>query len=131
MIYRRCRNCGAPAPATGTTCLQCGSSLLMPAIQPATASSGSSLATSILGALVLIGGLGVVGVLAWNAMSGSSEPEPRLVGEIGEWDAVDDARGYVHFTVTNEGEVAATATCTVSVRNDFGNFGVDVMTGER
>jgi hypothetical protein len=46
------------------------------------------------------------------------------------WEPVDDARGYAYFTVTNNGSTTATATCTVTVRNDFGNFGFDILVGE-
>lgn len=60
-----------------------------------------------------------------------SEPESELVGEFVRWEAVDDARGWAFFTVTNEGGSPAEATCSVSVFNDFGNFGVNIMSGER
>lgn len=65
-----------------------------------------------------------------------AEPEPTiedrsyLVGTFISWEPVDDARGYANFTVTNNGTTTATAECSVSVSNDFGNFGFDKLVGE-
>jgi hypothetical protein len=35
------------------------------------------------------------------------------------------------FTVTNRGTTSATAKCTVEVRDDFGNLGWEILTGEK
>ena len=59
------------------------------------------------------------------------EPNRNLVGRFIEWEAVDDAHGYAYFEIENTGSSAATAECTIRVSNDFGNFGFDVLVGER
>jgi hypothetical protein len=43
---------------------------------------------------------------------------------------VDDAHGYAFFSVTNSGGVTQTATCTITVQDDFGDFGFDYLVGE-
>lgn len=68
--------------------------------------------------------------------TGSDPDEPDRVstdirGEFVRWEPVDDARGYAYFTITNHGDAAATAECSVRVSNDFGNFGFDSLVGER
>lgn len=63
----------------------------------------------------------------------AAEPEEvkNVTGTFLRWEPVDDARGYAHFSVTNNGDKAVTVTCTISVRNDFGDFGFDSLVGER
>lgn len=58
------------------------------------------------------------------------EPTGVIVGAFVRWQSVDDRNGYAYFTLTNTGSTPATATCTISVRNDFGNFGFDFLVGE-
>jgi hypothetical protein len=54
-----------------------------------------------------------------------------LVGRFVSWEPVDDARGYVNFTITNRGSSSATAECRITVTNSFGDFGFDSLVGER
>jgi hypothetical protein len=53
-----------------------------------------------------------------------------LSGLFIEWVPVSDSNGYAYFSVTNSGGTTATATCTIKVSNDFGNFGFDILSGE-
>lgn len=57
-------------------------------------------------------------------------PTSPITGTFVRWQSVDDKNGYAHFTITNNGTVPATAKCSISVRNDFGNFGFDSLVGE-
>lgn len=57
------------------------------------------------------------------------QPTAVLTGKFVRWEAVDARRGYAYISVTNSGPVAGTAKCTVSVKNDFGNFGFEFLTG--
>ena len=54
----------------------------------------------------------------------------QLVGTFVEWVPVDEANGYAYITIKNNGTTTVTAECTVSVRNEFGNFGFDSLVGE-
>ncbi len=54
----------------------------------------------------------------------------NLTGTFDHWEPVDDGHGHAYFAVTNNGSAAATAECTVQVRDDFGDFGFDSLVGE-
>lgn len=54
----------------------------------------------------------------------------HLTGKFLSWQAVDDAHGYAFFSITNSGTTTETATCTISVEDDFGDFGFDALVGE-
>lgn len=90
------------------------------------------------GRLLLIGALAVLGIAWWvsqsnNAGGAANTPPPaakHLTGAFISWEPVDDAHGYAYFSVTNSGTTTVTATCIVSVSNDFGNFGFDGLAGE-
>jgi hypothetical protein len=60
----------------------------------------------------------------------TAAPAKRLVGRFIRWEAVDEKNGYAYFSGTNNRSEKATAECTVSVKNDIGNFGFDIMVGE-
>jgi hypothetical protein len=84
--------------------------------------------------------MAVLGVLLGACdTGGGSGPEPtpkptpakHLSGKFIRWEPVDDAHGYAYFSVTNHGNKVAVAECTISVENDFGNFGFDYLVGER
>jgi hypothetical protein len=83
--------------------------------------------------LILIAVLVGVGILIsiLNGGSGSGSGSSNLTGRFIRWEAVDDARGYAYFEVTNRGSQTATAECTIRVRNDFGNSGFDILVGEQ
>ena len=93
--------------------------------------------------LWVVVGLIVVGIIISAINSGGgpgptqrgggddSEPNGNLVGRFIRWEPVDEARGYAYFEITNRGTSTATAECTIEVRNDFGNFGFDILVGER
>ena len=96
--------------------------------------------SNALGCLALI----ALAVVVWLAFSrgnsGSSAdttPPPaaapevsHLTGEFVRWEPVDEQNGYAHFSITNTGSATEVATCTISVSNDFGNFGFDSLVGE-
>jgi hypothetical protein len=68
-----------------------------------------------------------------GAPGAADTPPPaakHLTGTFIRWEPVDDAHGYAYFSVTNNGTTTETATCTVKVSNDFGNFGFDYLVGE-
>ena len=54
----------------------------------------------------------------------------NLTGNFVKWVPVDDAHGYAYFSITNTGSTAATAKCSISVKDDFGDFGFDSLVGE-
>lgn len=86
-----------------------------------------------LGVAVAVVVIGVIFLASSRPSSpGSSTPAARasITGSFIRWEPVDDARGYAVFTVTNNGSAAGTAKCSVSVRNEFGNFGFDSLVGE-
>lgn len=52
-----------------------------------------------------------------------------LVGSFEQWVPLDDSHGYAMFTVTNTGTTSQTPECFVTVANDFGETGSDILTG--
>ncbi len=95
--------------------------------------SGTAKLRAIAGLLVGIAFIAFV-VLS-RGDDGTTTPTPtpvakNITGRFIEWQAVDDGHGYALFSVTNHGSHPAKAECTVEVFNDFGSFGVDIMTGE-
>lgn len=60
----------------------------------------------------------------------SAPATSNLTGKFLSWEPVHEANGDAHFSVTNNGTSAAAAKCSISVRNDFGNFGFDSLVGE-
>jgi hypothetical protein len=85
--------------------------------------------------IVVVFGVGlVIAILGGNPDGGGEEEEDpastNIVGEFLYWEPVDEERGYAYIRVTNHGSTRATAECTVSVENDFGDFGFDYMVGE-
>jgi hypothetical protein len=69
-----------------------------------------------------------------NGSNSGTDPdataEKHLTGRFISWEPVDDSSGYAVFSVTNNGTSRATATCTIKVENDFGDFGFDYLVGE-
>jgi hypothetical protein len=61
---------------------------------------------------------------------GDGGSSSSLTGRFIRWEPVDEANGYAYISVTNHGSTAGVAECTVTVRNDFGDFGFDYMVGE-
>lgn len=75
---------------------------------------------------------GNTGAAATTRPASTQAPVAKnLVGTFVEWVPVDEANGYAHFTIKNNGTTTVTAECTVSVSNDFGNFGFDSLVGEQ
>ena len=58
------------------------------------------------------------------------EPNARITGEFLRWEPVDEENGYAYFSITNHGPEDGVAECTIEVRNDFGDFGFDILVGE-
>jgi hypothetical protein len=94
-----------------------------------------------------IGCLAVIGLLVVFAYLGGSKggsntspggggapaaapASKHLTGAFLSWTAVDDSHGYAFFTVTNSGTATETAECSISVEDDFGDFGFDKLVGE-
>ena len=84
--------------------------------------------------LILIGVIGVAVIVAAIGGGGDDDPPARssnLVGRFLRWEPVDESSGYAYFEVENRGSSSATATCSIRVSNDFGDFGFDSLVGER
>ncbi|MDO8484283.1 MAG: hypothetical protein Q7S35_04995 [Candidatus Limnocylindrales bacterium] len=125
-----------PASGSPTTGLPTSAA---PASVNSTAPVGAN-RSNALGCLALI----ALVVVAWaifgggnsgNSVSATVAPAApvevsHLTGSFVRWEPVDEANGYAYFTVTNSGTTTETATCTVRVENDFGNFGFDILVGE-
>lgn len=96
-------------------------------------SDQGSIALGCLVVLVLIAGA----YSFLTGKSGDSQPsrtaapaQARLTGSFERWEPIDDSHGYAYFSIRNSGTSSATATCTVIVRDDFGDVGFDYMSGE-
>jgi hypothetical protein len=85
----------------------------------------------VVGLLVLVWVASVALTVRGPAFSSTPANSRSVTGTFVSWDPVDDAHGYAHFTVTNSGGTAEIAKCKIDVRDDFGDFGFDSMTGER
>lgn len=89
-----------------------------------------------LGCLGLVILLGVIGYMnrgtgtGTGSNNGGAPSENHLTGKFLEWVPVDEGNGYAYFSITNSGTTTETATCSISVKNDFGNFGFDSLVGE-
>lgn len=87
--------------------------------------------------LLLVGLLVLLGIIIANTNSNDDPPNrsgggsANLVGRFISWEPVDDARGYAYFEIENRGSSSAVAECTIEVSNDFGDFGFDILVGER
>jgi hypothetical protein len=153
--FRFCRSCGfdfdstpsaAPAvpdgvpepTATASTASQ-QPQAAAPQVQPAQ-SSGRSVA-NVLGVLFVVaflvwllflrgGGGGAGETDDRNDPEPTAEPPSNITGEFLRWEPVDEANGYAYFSITNHGPTDDVAECSVSVSNDFGDFGFDILAGE-
>jgi hypothetical protein len=86
---------------------------------------------AILAVLLLVGWWFLFGQGDDGADQAEEPARPRMTGAFVRWEPVDDARGYAYFTITNRSSTTdGSAECTITVSNDFGNFGVDILTGE-
>jgi hypothetical protein len=107
------------------------------AAAPASAKSGTN---PLVGCLALVAVVVVAYLVVGRGNSGGSDsatPPPaapaavsHLTGTFLRWEPVDEQNGYAYFSITNNGTTTETATCTISVENDFGDFGFDILVGE-
>jgi hypothetical protein len=91
----------------------------------------------LVGCLSILIVIGAIGYLTGNKGSGGSSQQAdpngggkHLTGTFLRWDPVDEGDGYAYFSITNTGTVTETAECSVSVKDDFGDFGFDSLVGE-
>jgi hypothetical protein len=61
---------------------------------------------------------------------GGSGGGANITGTFVDWNPVDDSSGYALFTLHNSGAASGVAKCTISVKDDFGDFGFDSLVGE-
>jgi hypothetical protein len=59
-----------------------------------------------------------------------ADSSANITGTSVAWDPVDDSSGYALFTLHNSGTASGVAKCTISVKDDFGDFGFDSLVGE-
>lgn len=59
-----------------------------------------------------------------------ADSSANITGTFVAWDPVDDSSGYALFTLHNSGTASGVAKCTISVKDDFGDFGFDSLVGE-
>jgi hypothetical protein len=104
--------------------------------RPKSTITGKGIAGTIV--LLVAIGLGWQTITAGNkggsgsdSSGGQTKTEAKnLTGSFVNWVPVDDGHGYAYFSVTNNGSESATATCTITVKDDFGDFGFDSLVGE-
>ena len=146
-----CSKCGAALAPAAAFCSKCGAPVSgppSPAVTPP-ASPGWSAAppavkpakknrNTAVGCVVVIIVLVAIGAAVGSNKSGSSgsgssgsgSGGAHLSGTFIQWVPVDEGHGYAYFSVTNSGTASATAKCTISVKDDFGDFGFDMLVGE-
>jgi hypothetical protein len=144
-----CPRCHQPRAGDQRFCPSCGLDYWQAAAgsaQPATPQPGGIPAAApprrdykpalLLVLLLIIGAFWFMGQNRPSSGNGGGsnedpdEPNARITGTFVRWEAVDDARGYAYFSITNHGPEDGVAECTIRVRNDFGNFGFDILSGE-
>lgn len=146
-----CPHCGASRQGWVKFCGQCGNAYEAPpersgasgaAVQPPaaapsavqapspkTAPAGRSVNNTARGCLAVVV---IVLVLGWvgSQASQTSAPANDLTATFDNWEPVDDGNGYAYFSITNRGTASAVAKCTVTVKDDLGDFGFDSLVGE-
>ena len=130
-----CPVCGQPSPG-GAIHATHASGGGTPSPSPPTAKPAKKSNNAAVGCLAIVVVLLVVGYASGagkgssGGSSGGNSGANHLTGKFVDWVPVDEANGYAFFSITNSGTSTETATCTIRVKNDFGNFGFDYLVGE-
>lgn len=130
---RPCPNCGEAIMASAKVCRFCGREV--PPLPVPVKAKGPSLLLFLVGAIVIAGIAAAINGGTGNGATDRDDDPParssNLVGRFLRWEPVDESSGYAYFEVENRGSSSATATCSIRVSNDFGDFGFDSLVGER